>query len=84
MAQTSTPARARPWAPVTRKECPLTLADESGADVGTFNRLAASTMVSDMASLLTTSPEDVGKSGRSRSGTPSVQRVGNNRSSRCS
>ena len=42
MAQTSKPALARPWAPVTRKEWPLIRADWSGATKGTPSRRAAS------------------------------------------
>ena len=70
MAQTSTPARAKPWAPVTRREWPLTRAEPSSATNGTPKRRAASTMVSVIFSLETTVPSDAGKRGRSRDGTP--------------
>ena len=84
MAQTSTPARARPCAPETRREWPLTRADRSGVAKGTCRRRAASTMVATILSFETAAPSTDGNSGRSKSGPSSDQRPGKRRRSRAS
>ena len=76
MAQVSTPAAARPWAPVALREWPETLSEPSGETSSTPSKVAACMIVAVMASFEHAVPDAAGNNGRSGGAAADCHRSG--------